>query len=153
MPRAGLIGICSGIVLLAGFALMLLPKPKARAVLVMLAVSGLAAGALLHPSNLILAAQSSMIGVILTLLGFAIQYLIDSRRPLPMVEREPARLPVPPPSGSTMNRPDESRSQEVGSDESTAIRVRVASTMEYPANDSPTESPERSPGSRIEVTR
>jgi len=158
IARPLLIGACSGLTLLVGFALMLLPKSKARILLGLLAFLGLMAAAFVHPSSLILAVQSSIIGIVLSLMGFAIQHLIEVRHPMHKLERDPGRTPIPFAAGSSMTRQPESGTSgvdqvNVGSDESTAIRVRVASTAEYRAKESVPEPSDRAPGSKIELVR
>jgi len=153
VSRSWLVGICSGAVLLAGFALILLPRPHAKLVLGLITALGLIAGASLRPSTLIAAGQSSIIGIVLTLMGFVIQRLIESRRPSTGYERDSAIGAAVLAPGSTRTRPPEVRPSEVGSDESTAIRVRVASTMEYRSQEASPEEPEPAPESKIELVR
>jgi hypothetical protein len=153
VSRSWLVLVCSGVVLLTGIALILLPRPKARLVLGLITTVGLIAGALLRPSTLIVAGQSSVIGIVLTLMGFVIQHLIESRRPAIGYERDSAIGAAAFAPGSTRTRPPEVRPSEVGSDESTAIRVRVASTMEYRSQGTSPEEPEPAPESKIELVR
>ncbi len=124
--RAALIAVCSGSVLLLGFLLMF-SRARFRAIWIVAAGLGLLASALVHPSVLLLVAQSALSGVILTLLGLLIQRLIERSRS----SAAPA-IPLPSPgpgqagTGASQITPD-----GVGSDDSTAIRARASSTMDY----------------------
>jgi len=124
--RAAIIAICSGSVLLLGFLLMF-SRARFRAIWIVAAGLCLLASALAHPSVLLLVAQSALSGVILTLLGCLIQRLIERARSsgapaIPM----PAPGPVQAGAGASQIGPD-----GVGSDDSTAIRARASSTMDY----------------------
>ena len=124
--RAAIVAVCSGSVLVLGFVLMFL-RARFRAIWIGVACLGLLGAALAHPSVLFLVIQSALSGVILILLGLLIQRLIERSRltggPL---------IGMPPPSSelaaavAPQNGPD-----GVGSDDSTAIRVRASSTMDY----------------------
>jgi hypothetical protein len=122
--RAWIMGICSGIVLALAFALMF-SRVTFRTIWVGAAAFYLLGSLLVHPSTVLLVLQSSISGAVLALLGLSIQGLLDRRR-TPMAEaHSPATgassssgLSVAPPTG-------------VGSDDSTAIRVRTPSTLDH----------------------
>ncbi|MGC8640970.1 MAG: hypothetical protein ACP5XB_13980, partial [Isosphaeraceae bacterium] len=124
VSRALVVAICSGSVLLLGFYLMFF-RTRLRLVWAGLAVLGLLAAVFAHPSVLVLVVQSAVSGLVLALLGLLIQNLIERAR-----ARHAAASPPPaagPGSGSALSPPG------VGSDDSTAIRPRVSSTMDYAA--------------------
>ena len=77
--RAAIIAGCSGSVLLLGFLLMF-SRARFRAIWIVVVGLCLLASALGHPSVLLLVAQSALSGVVLTLLGFVIQRLIERAR-------------------------------------------------------------------------
>ena len=124
--RAAIIAGCSGSVLLLGFLLMF-SRARFRAIWIVVVGLCLLASALVHPSVLLLVAQSALSGVVLTLLGFVIQRLIERARSsgVPAI---PMPLPSPAQAGAGGSQigPD-----GVGSDDSTAIRARSSSTMDY----------------------
>jgi hypothetical protein len=70
-----------------------------------------------HPSVLLLVIQSAFSGLVLVLLGLLIQRIIERAGPAPMP--------------STITSTSGLSPVGVGSDDSTAIRVRTPSTMEY----------------------
>jgi hypothetical protein len=84
--------------------------------------------------------QCAFIGVALTLLGILIQALIERTRSPALLSREPASIVGAPPMDPSRNQPP-----SVGSDDSTAIRVRVPSTMDY------VPSPVAAPPDRDEI--
>ena len=81
---------------------------------------------MLDPSITAQLAQSSLMGAALTMLGLVIQGLHDRRRPPALPGREPGSATGQPSSDSSLDR-----AAAVGSDDSTAIRVRTPSTMDY----------------------
>jgi hypothetical protein len=91
---------------------------------------------LVQPSVTFLAVQSAMLGVLLTLLTALMQRLVHRRRPRP-VFGEPGGIGGPVATGSTV-----SRTVGVGSDDSTAIRVRPSSTVDHHTTGTPS-TPER----------
>ena len=124
--RAAIIAVCSGSVLLLGFLLMF-SRARFRAIWIVAAGLCLLGSALAHPSVLLLVTQSALSGVILTLLGFLIQRLIERARSA----GAPA-IPMPSPGpGQTGAGASQIGSDGVGSDGSTAIRARISSTMDY----------------------
>jgi hypothetical protein len=119
--RSWLVAVCSGAALILGFC-AIFARIRFQTVWLFLAAVGLAAAALLQPGVVFLAFQSAFIGVALTLLGLLLKLLIQHRRGSGLAMRAGEILAAPasaaPPPG-------------VGSDDSTAIRVRVPSTMNY----------------------
>jgi hypothetical protein len=84
------------------------------------------AAVLVEPSVTLLAIQSASIGAVLTLLGLLIERLLERSIPRRMLAH-PGNVMISP-AGANSSL---SRSPAVGSDDSTAIRVRVPSTFEY----------------------
>jgi hypothetical protein len=99
-----------------------------------------------QPSMTFLALESAFIGVALSLLGLLIQRLIERYRARTVHGRE-----VIAPAGQAMPDPGLVRSISVGSDDSTAIRVRVPSTVDYVAAPaSPAQAGDEGPSSALE---
>ena len=120
VARAWLVAVCSGGVLAVGGFLILVWRPSPRLVAVVGVLLVLSVASLLHPSVTILIAQSAMLGVLLTALLGLMQWLVDRRRPGPVVYAEPgSRATALGAAGSTM-----SRVVTVGSDDPTSIRPR-----------------------------
>jgi hypothetical protein len=124
--RAMMVAVCSGLVLLLGVFLILGRRPLP--VLWWLAVMGfgLSVAALIHPSLTIQALQSGTVGLLLSGLVAVLQRFLGGRRAVPAEfgersGRDASFLP-----GSSL-----SRTLGVGSDDSTAIRSRPVSTMDY----------------------
>jgi hypothetical protein len=126
--RAWTMGICSGIVLALGFSLMF-SRVGFHTTWLGAAAFCLLGSLLVHPSAVILVLQSSVSGAVLALLGLAIQRLLDRRR-TPTAE---ARTPAPTPLSSSGLSGAPPASAGVGSDDSTAIRVRTPSTLDHVA--------------------
>jgi hypothetical protein len=125
VPRAWLVGVCSGTTLVIGF-LAIFCKLRFRTVWAGIAGVALLAAVLLKPSVSFLVMQSAVIGGVLTLVGLAIELVVERSKSLPMVSRGRAGTTSRPGSDSLTPRP-----LEVGSDDSTAIRVRVPSTLDH----------------------
>ncbi len=125
VPRFWIVGVCSGATLFLGF-LAIFSRAHFRTIWLGLAVLGLVAVMFLPASVVFLVLQSAVIGLALTVLGLAIRSLIERSRGLRLPSRDSALLAVRPPGDSGLNR-----SSGVGSDDSTAIRVRVPSTLDY----------------------
>jgi hypothetical protein len=139
VSRALIVAICSGSVLLLGFYLMFF-KAQVPMVWAALAVLGLLAACFAHSSAVLLVLQSAVSGLVLTLLGLLIQALVERTR------SRAAPAGTGPPSAST---PLPLSPTGVGSDDSTAIRARSTSTMDYvPPLNLPAE-PEAARGSQI----
>lgn len=124
--RALLVASCSGVVLAVGGLLILVWRPSARLAAVAVPLLGLAVAALVHPTVTLLAVQSGMVGVVLTALVALMQRLVGRRRYGPGIFGEPNQRNAGAAPGSAL-----SRGVGVGSDDSTAIRVRTASTLDY----------------------
>ena len=124
--RALLVAVCSGIVLAAGGVLILFWRPPVRLAWVVGSVFGLSVATLVHPSVTFLIVQSGMVGVFLTMLLAVMHRLLERRGPGPVVFGEVNGRNVLPAPGSTA-----SRNYPVGSDDSTAIRVKAVSTLDF----------------------
>ncbi len=124
--RAGIIAVCSGSVLVLGYLLMF-SRARFRAIWVVTAGFCLVGSAVAHPSVLLLVIQSALSGVILALLGLLIQRLIERTRSSGALAIPP-RSPAPLQTTAAASQID---SNGVGSDDSTAIRARVSSTVDY----------------------
>jgi hypothetical protein len=127
-PRGWIVGISSGLVLLFGFYLMysgvrFLVVWVAASLLCLLSVT------LAHPSVVALVVQSAVSGVILALLGLLIHRLLERSRS--RVAPPAAQSSI---SGQAVAATPLSGSVGVGSDDSTAIRVRGSSTTDYPGS-------------------
>jgi hypothetical protein len=93
---------------------------------VVTAVLCLLAAIFAHPSALVLFLQSASTGVVLALLGVLIQRVLErarSRGAAVSMTATPAG-----PAGSALSR---GAAADVGSDDSTAVRVRFSSTLEH----------------------
>lgn len=125
--RAGLVAICSGPVLALGVWLIVSRRSRFRLVWPVILAIALLVGAAIQPSVTFLAIQSGMIGVVFTLLAALMQRLVDRprRRGAPGFG-EASGLASGPPPGSSV-----SRTAGVGSDDSTAIRIRPVSTVDH----------------------
>jgi hypothetical protein len=124
--RAGIIAVCSGGVLVLGY-LSMFYRSRYRTIWVVTAGLCLVGSAVMHPSVWLLVIQSALSGVILTLLGLLIHGLIERTGPrddLALERQSPGMMHAT--SGDS--RTD---TGGVGSDESTAVRARVSSTVDY----------------------
>jgi hypothetical protein len=122
--RSWLVAVCSGTVLVVGGVLILVWRPPLRLLWVAAMALCLAVATLLHPDLTFLVVQSAMIGVLLTVLLAAIQWVVEGRRSGSTVYGEAGPLaPGLATAGSTL-----SRIIGVGSDDSTAIRTRPVPT-------------------------
>jgi hypothetical protein len=126
--RALLVALCSGVVLLVGGGLILLRRPYAPLAWLAVALAALASGTALHPSVTLLIVQSAALGVFLTASIALMQRSFVAPRARASSMRELARRDASGSPGSSLVR-----SVGVGSDDSTAIRVRTSSTAEYVA--------------------
>ncbi len=125
LPRSWLVAVCSGATLFLGF-LAIFSRARFRTIWLGLVGLALVAGMFLQPSALFLMIQSAVIGLALTLLGLVIRSLIERSRGVRLPSRDSALVSVRPSADSSLDR-----SSSVGSDDSTAIRVRVPSTMDF----------------------
>jgi hypothetical protein len=125
VPGSWLVGICSGLTLIIGFLAIFL-RLRFRTIWLVAAVVSVLAAVLVEPTVAFLVLQAAALGAMLTLLGLLIERSIErSRRGWLRVERGGA-TGVRPATDSSLNR-----SAGVGSDDSTAIRVRVPSTLDH----------------------
>ncbi len=125
--RAGLVGLWSGLALAIGVVVLYL-RPWPRMVALLLLALILSVAVSLQPGVTILALQSATIGLLFTLVAAVTKRHVD--RPHPMataVFGDPASPSSTAPPGSSVSRP----LGVVGSDDSTAIRVRPASTIDH----------------------
>jgi hypothetical protein len=127
VSQSWLVAICSGATLLFGF-LAMFSRLRFRTAWLVIAGFGLLAAVLLQPSVTTLLLQAAVIGAILTLSGLLIESLIIRSRSRSIAARG-AVLPASRPAPDSALKPTAS----VGSDDSTAIRVRVSSTMDFAA--------------------
>jgi hypothetical protein len=122
VSRPWLVSICSGVTLLIGF-LTIFSKIRFRTIWLGIAAIGLLAAVLLQGSVTFLALQSAFIGMTLTVLGLVIERLLERSRSPSSPARDSTLM-----SGQQAADSALSRSPSVGSDDSTAIRVRAPST-------------------------
>jgi hypothetical protein len=128
VSRAWIVAICSGTVLLLGFFVMF-ARVRFRVVWMTAAAIALLCATLVQPNVLFLVGQSAVSGVILTLLGLLIQRLIGRER----LHFRP--LPGTQPLGHSADGDLLASPMGVGSDDSTAVRVRrPSSTLDYVAS-------------------
>ncbi len=141
LSRAWIVAVCSGATLILGF-LAMFARIRFRTAWACAAVLTLLAAALLQPSVTWLVLQSSFMGAALTFLGLLIQGLLDRHKATVPPTRESS-----PATGQVLSDSSVERPAIVGSDDSTAIRVRVPSTMDFipsPIAGSTSEDPLRS---------
>jgi len=141
VPRSWLVAVCSGATLFVGF-LVIFSKIRLRTIWLGIAVLGLLAAVLVQPGVTFLAIQSASIGVVLTILGLVIEGVFERWKLHSMFVRRTRIMTSPAGVDSSLKR-----AATVGSDDSTAIRVRVPSTQDYvpvPIAASPVENEARS---------
>jgi hypothetical protein len=127
-PRAILIGVYSGAVLAIGI-LFLIWRPPGRVLWLAGLVLVLVVAAAVRPSVIFVALQSSAVGVVLTVVAALTQGLVERRRAPAALYQEHSGL------GAGTRRTGSSLSPMPlpGSDESTVIRTRTATTAEHVA--------------------
>lgn len=132
VSRAWLIAAGSGVTLALGF-LAIFTRLRFRTVWAVAAVAALMVAAVVQPSLAMQVIQASVMGVALTLLGLLIQRQLDRRRaPAGPSGRDAGSAGGTPPGDSSLNRgAGTPMVATVGSDDSTAIRVRTPSTLDY----------------------
>ena len=144
LPGSWLILFCSGLALVVGVLAIFL-KFRFRTVWLGIAIVAILSATLFEPSVTFLLLQAASLGALLALLGFLIQALDRARGPASVAVRAHAASGSRPISDSSLKGVP-----SVGSDDSTAIRVRVPSTIDHPqavvAAASP--SPEATPKAR-----
>jgi hypothetical protein len=145
VPRSWLVGICSGATLVIGF-LAIFSKLRFRTIWVAVAVVGLLVGVLVQPSVTFLALQSAVIGAGLTLVGLVIEQVVERSKSLPSFSLRGAANATRAGADSSLTRPI-----GVGSDDPTAIRVRVPSTLDHVPAPAAVHTPEQGTlGSTVE---
>lgn len=132
VPRAWLIAAGSGATLALGF-LAMFARLRFRTAWAVAAVAALVVAALVQPSLAMQVIQASVMGAVLSALGLVIQHRLDRRRaPAGAPGRDSAPAGGTPPGDSSLNRGSGAPGvASVGSDDSTAIRVRTPSTLDY----------------------
>ena len=125
VPGSWLIGICSGLTLVIGF-LAIFFRLRFRTIWLVSAVVAVLVAVLVEPTVTFLLLQAAALGALLTLVGLLIERSIE-RSSLSWLRAERGGVAaVRPAAESSLNR-----SAGVGSDDSTAIRVRVPSTLDH----------------------
>ena len=125
VSRSWLVAICSGVTLFIGF-FAIFSRPRFKPTWVVIALIGLLAAVVVQPAVIVLVLESAVIGGVLTLLGLVIEFFIMKSRARSLVVHGVAM-----PAGRSGVDSSLKRPPEVGSDDSTAIRVRVPSTVDY----------------------
>jgi hypothetical protein len=125
VPGTWLVGICSGFTLVMGF-LAIFRKFRFRTIWLGIAGVAVLSAVLVEPAVTFLVLQAAALGALLTLLGFVIERSI---------ERASVRLTRSGNGGPAAARPltdsPPKGTPVVGSDDPTAIRVRVPSTVDH----------------------
>ncbi len=140
VSKSLLVVICSGLTLVAGFV-TIFARFRFRTTWILVSGVALLMAVLVQPSITVQLLQSAVLGALLTLSGLLIDRIVVWWR-----ARSAARGGIVP---AVRPAPDSSlrRHESVGSDDSTAIRVRVPSTMDFVAAASvPLEVPEEPRG-------
>ena len=137
VSRAGLVGGCSGAVLVLGLIAMSVRR-WVRAGVFLTLVLALGAAVVAPPSVIPLAAQSSALGFVLLAVAAATRARLDRRRPAVSRGAESSGFGVGASAAS-----GRSAVAELGSEQSTVIRNRVGTTVER----APVEAPENLPAS------
>jgi len=124
--RGSLVALCSGPVLALGLLAVVYRRSPFRLVGLLLVLFGVAVGVANQPSLTIQILQWSIVGVVFSLLAEALQRMIDRPARRANLFNDPSNHGFTV-NGSSMQRPP----SEVGSDDSTAIRVRQTSTIDH----------------------
>lgn len=126
--RGSMVAFCSGPVLALGVFVFVYRRVRFRLIWSVLLALGLAVAASAQPSLTLQVVQCSMVGVVFTLLAAVLQRIVDRpRRGATAIFGEPSPMGTSSSLGSSV-----SQTGGVGSDDSTAIRVRQISTMDHP---------------------
>ncbi|WP_406695456.1 hypothetical protein V5E97_30990 [Singulisphaera sp. Ch08] len=134
--RGSLVALCSGPVLALGVLVVVYRRPRFRLLWSVLLALALAVSASAQPSLTLQVVQCAMVGVVFTLLAVVLQRIVDRPRPgATAVFGEPDNLGTAPHGGSSVNH-----TAGVGSDDSTAIRIRQVSTVDHAVAVSPPTS-------------
>jgi hypothetical protein len=122
---AEILALCSGSALALGVPMLYL-HPRFRLLAMLLIALGVAVAAAVNFSVTLLTVQSAALGIVFTLVAAFVKGLVDRpRRAASAIFGEPGALPSGSTPGSSVSRP-----ALVGSDDSTAIRVRPSSTVD-----------------------
>ncbi|MGE3817928.1 MAG: hypothetical protein AB7I30_00690 [Isosphaeraceae bacterium] len=125
--RTWLVATCSGAVMVLGGFFLLIWRPTTRLAWVATSLFGLTVAAVVHPSVILLALQSGLIGVVLTVVIALMQRRVERRQAtspgIAELGASPSGLGA---ASSTFQRPGLENS-----DDSTAIRSRPVSTIDY----------------------
>jgi hypothetical protein len=124
-----LVAVCSGSALLLGGVFLIVVHPPYRLLAVSVGALAIALAAALYPSLTFLALQSGASGGVLVIIAFALQKFVERHRPAHSVFGPQNRLITAATAGSSLSRPVPGLS--AGSDDSTAIRARPASTVDH----------------------
>jgi hypothetical protein len=125
VPGSWLVFFCSGLTLVIGFLAIFL-KLRFRSIWLGLAGVAVLSATLVEPTVTFLVLQSAALGALLALLGLVIERSIERGSMRWSRSGRSAPPAVRPVTDSSLNR-----SAGVGSDDSTAIRVRVPSTVDH----------------------
>jgi hypothetical protein len=125
VPGPWLVGICSGFTLVFGFLANFL-RLRFRTVWLVFAVVAVLTAVLVEPTVTFLVLEASALGALLALLGLLIERWIERSSLRSLRPERAAAVTIRPGTESSLNR-----SAGVGSDDSTAIRVRVPSTLDH----------------------
>ncbi len=127
VPRSWLVAICSGATLFVGF-FVIFSRPLFRTTWLVIAGLGLLVAVRAQPSVMFLVLESAVLGAVLTLLGLVIETLIVRSRSSSTPAGGGALATARAGTDSSLKR-----APDVGSDDSTAIRHRVPSTIDFVA--------------------
>jgi hypothetical protein len=125
VPGSWLIGICSGVTLIIG-SLAIFSRIRFRAMWLVIAVAAMLAAMLLEPTVTFVLLQAAALGAVLTLFGLVIERAIERANFAWLRTGNRGVTVIRPATDSSLNR-----GASVGSDDSTAIRVRVPSTLDH----------------------
>jgi hypothetical protein len=125
VPGSWLVGVCSGFTLIVGF-LAIFMRVRFRTIWLVAAVAAVLAVVLVEPTVSLLVLQAAALGAVLTLVGILIEQSIERLSLRSLRAERTAAAVIRPATDSSLNR-----SAGVGSDDSTAIRVRVPSTLDH----------------------
>ncbi len=130
VPGSWLVGICSGLSLVIGF-LAIFRKLQFRTIWLLIAGACVLSATLVEPSVTVLGLQAALLGALLSLVGFVIERSIERARKRLLPSGRAGAPAARPLSDSPLKG-----TAVVGSDDPTAIRVRVPSTVDHaPAPD------------------
>ncbi|GAC1465759.1 MAG: hypothetical protein NVSMB9_05680 [Isosphaeraceae bacterium] len=133
--RAFLVALCSGSILVLGGLLILVWRPSFQWFWIMASLLTLSTSILVLPTVTLLVLQSAWVGFLLTLLIAVMQRFVGRRRLSPLIHANPNGRTPTLGLDPAMSRAD---SDGVGSDDSTAIRIRSRSTIDHVRQIAPT---------------